>query len=469
MLKMLERLFEMSQFRLFLSLWTAVSIAVLIFIANQSFKPELSAPAELISSLNVTRLNTEDILRLRTSWPAILRDIREVEGLFQALKVRQTFRPIELKMTSKQPLRFQVESDQVEIGISYALAPGQVAHALLQNWFLQNKPVQNFSERLQQVLYADIFWAAAHGQFELGLPDSASILKISKTEIENANLKDVLLNVASTETISNSIWAPQEMRENAKVYEDGAPSRFINPVSLRKFLLSQVIKSQGQLSLNARIEFLKNLLLQSTSSYFSSFDHLDIEDLCDFVNTNFSEFGVDKKLNTSSLSADALFASEETLKTAAPSSISYIVQGPKDLELSPGHIILSQIDLKKISVHTLVVSVKKLADVQAIESAQLKAKKILAIHNPKNEFVNFESLKFLDFNLFATRNKKIQFAVFDQESLGFATKKKLDRSLSRLLEMPKVKIANLAVDAETLGIATAQWDSISQTYHVDPY
>ncbi len=463
MLNVIERLFEMSKFRLFLALWTSVSFAILIYMANQSFKPELSAPSDLVSNLDVTRLNTEDILRLRTTWPNILRDLHEVQGLLQALNIEQTLRPIQVKLSSQDPLLFQIESDQIEIGVQYALAPGEIAHALLQTWFMQNRPVQNYSERLKQILYADIFWAAAHTKFELGLPEPNSFLSLSKADIENSNFQDILLYVGSTETTLTSDWAPQGLHLKSGSFSSA--ERSINPLSLRKFLLAQVLKYQNQLSLNERIEFLKNLSQQKSSKYLASFDHLNIEDLCKFLNQSFSNLGVKRSIEESILSVDALFASEETLKTAVPTSISYILKNSESLVLAPGNILLSQKDLKKISVHTLVLSVRKISDIQSLEATSIKAKKILAIENPRNVFVNFESLKNLDFDRFAKRNKKIQFAVFDQESLSFATKKNLDHSLGLLLQLPKAKKQSLTAAAETLGITNAYWDSQSQTYH----
>ena len=94
----------------------------------------------------------------------------------------------------------------------------------------------------------------------------------------------------------------------------------------------------------------------------------------------------------------------------------------------------------------------------------MKAKKILAIENPREELVNFDALKNADYDRFAKRNKKIKFALFDQESLSFAAVKNLDQSLAKLLESSEPKPQSLAAASETLGVTSAHWDATSQTY-----
>ncbi len=464
MIRVFERLFEMSKFRLALALWTCVSIAVLIFFANRSFKPELSAPAELVSGTNLTRLTTEDIVRLRLRWPFVIRDLREVEGLFQALGANHTFHPIDLKLSSKNPLEFKIDPDSIVIGISYALAPGQLAHALLQNWFIQNKPVRNYSDRLQQILYADIFWAAAHGSFELGLPSTDYPIALSKDEIESSNLQDILFHVSSSDRIFASDWAPQEMRILNTTQAITLRDRTINPLSLRKFLLAQILKSESHFGIVARIDFLKKIALKTSASYHSSFEQLDFSSLSAYVNQIFTDLEIATRVNQKLFSVDALFNSDESIRTAVPFSISYILQNKDGFTLFPGNIIIRSDEVKAFSIHTLIFAVKKIADIKKIESTSVKAKKILAIENPRQELINFDSLKSVDYDRFAKRNKKIRFALFDQESLSFAAEKNLDQSLAKLLESSEPKPQSLAAASETLGVTSAHWDAISQTY-----
>lgn len=463
MLKVFERLFEMSKFRLFLTIWTSISMAILVFIVNRSFKPELSISPELISNLNLTRLSTEDSVRLRVQWPQIIRDLNEVHALFQALDIARIFHPIDLKISSQQPLEFKIEPDQIELGIDYALAPGELAHALLENWFIQNKPVRTLSDRLKQMLYADIFWTAAHSKFELGIPESQTRLTISEREIEKSNLQDILFQISSSQNLSESDWAPEESRANRTLTRNEVRERKINPLSLRKFLLIQILKSEMQLSLKAKIEYLKKIAVKTN---FSSPEDVDLRTLSHFVNQAFADFEIQTRLDKKSFSVDALFDSPESLKTAIPYSISYILHNSEGYTLFPGNLVVEKNEMRSLFVHTLVFFVQKIAAIQKFENTSFKANKILTIENPRNEFVQFDSLRGSDFNRFAQKNQKIRFAVFDQESLKYAAQKNLINSLARLLESSEPKPLRLADANEALGVTSAHWDSLTQTYRL---
>lgn len=462
LIQLIERLFEMSRFRLVLAIWTSVSVAILVFVANRSFKPELVAPAALISNLDVIRLTADDSLRLRMQWPLAVRDLEEVEGLFRALDARHTFHPISLKISSQKPLEFKIEPDSISLGIAYALAPGQLAHAILQNWFIQTKPVQNYSDRLQQILYADVFWAAAHGSFDLGLPDGTNSLSLSALEIRKASLQEILFHAGSSLEVFTSDWAPQEMRIANLAQAISTRKRSINPLSLRKFLLLQILKSEALLSIDGRINFLEKVLLKTSYSSFSQ--QVDLTNLTAFINQTFTDFGIQTKLEKRAFSVDALFDSNEALKTALPFSISYLLKNSDGLTLFPGNIIVTTSEMKDLSIRTLIFAAKKIADIRKFESTLFTAKKILAIENPRAELINYDALKDADFDRFAKRNKKIRFAVFDQESLNFAARKNLVAPLSKLLESSDSHSQNLAAASKTLGMTSPHWDAVTQTY-----
>ena len=255
MLNWIERLFEMSKFKVFLAFWTGLSCCALVYLANRSFKPELSPPKEFISNLNVTRLNSKDIILVRNAWPQILKDLHELRGLFQVLNITKSFQPIELKFSSKNPELFRVGPDSVELGISFALSPGQISHALLQNWYLQNRSVQSNSEKLQQLLFADIFWTAAHASFELGLPDLQNSLRLTNIDFENLRQENILAQIASSDLILASDWAPQEMQSQniSQKHDFLRRPGLINPLSLRKNLLIHFLKFEQGLGLSKRI------------------------------------------------------------------------------------------------------------------------------------------------------------------------------------------------------------------------
>ncbi len=471
MLNRLERLFENSKFRLFLALWTTASCAALIFFANRSFQSELSAPVALISKLNLTDLNSKDVARLQAQWPLILRELQEVRGLFQALNIESSFLPIEMKISSSEPLEFKVTSDVIELGISYALGFGQMPHALLQSWLLQSSPAHTYSEHLHQILFADIFWAAAHSRFELGIAGSKDVLAITKAEADRAKSANILLQVASSETTLASDWAPQGLRRQPRSTKSNLASKnadsknLINPLSLRKFFLSHILKYQYHLSLNARIEFLKNLTSLASRHSPSRIDLLTLKDLGQFVTQTFSSLGIPIVTTSYPFKVDILFVAKEETPSADPKIMSFISQAGQKLTLKPGNIILNDRDLKDISINTLIFQVKSLAELHRFESTRFKAKKILAIENPHNELVNFDSLMTLDFDRFARVNRKIQFAVFDQGSLNFAAKKNLAEPLARLLKLPNNNVQRLAGAAsDALGLSNPHWESSSQTY-----
>ncbi len=438
----LNQIFEHKYFKPFLLVWTICSLAFLLFYANSEYRVNLSAPPELISKISIQELSRQDLNVLRSKWPQIREDLKDLVGLFQILKLSQPAQPVTLELTSLEPLEFKVEPHKIKMGIAFAAAPGQLAHAILQSWILSRATPAQSHDLLTRILYADFFWSIAHSKFSLGLAYGQNTLSAP----QNLKPKDFLFEIASYKHFALSDWLPQELWK-ARFSQTRTD---LDPLSLRKILLSKILQNYENQNLNERIEMPRrigeNLWTESTYR-----DAPSVQRIPEFMNQVLSCFGFQKSF-PSRLSVSLYFASPNLLNNGAPTESSYVVEKM----LFPGEISLSQNDLKELHFLVQLKSVKKLSEVTQRTASEVSVDKWVEIENSE-KFVHFDALKDLDFEKFAKQNREIYFAVFDEASLRYAEKKHLQSDLTLMLEAHQQKVAS------TL-LGEMIWDASSQTF-----
>jgi hypothetical protein len=399
---------------------------------------------------------------LREHWPQVQQDLNELVALSHLLALPNPIEPVALELTSSQPLEFEIQDHKIKMGISFAIQPGQIAHALLQAWILSRANPSQKSDLLSRLLYADFFWSIAHSSFSLGLPDQQQRLAVP----ENLFIQNILFEISSQKHFLLSDWLPQEQWKNK--FLNLKPE--IDLLSLRPLILSLILKHYKNLSLFERIQ-MPIQVAEKLWEHDAILKKVRLDELGQLINQSLLNFGFQEILPRQA-SVHLYFESPELLDHGSPTQESYIARAT----LYPGEVQLTPDELSKIHAITSIKLVQNLSDAIRAPRSPVKSDKLLEIEATQ-EVIHFDALKDLDFEKFARQNREIYFAAFDQDSLQFAKKKKLQVELIQMLEdQPKNLAKNLAKKlAKNLAkkvtnnltnnlIGEVRWDSSSQTF-----
>lgn len=182
----------------------------------------------------------------------VRREMMSVGAFFSVLGLQ--FEPVRFQLNYENPQRYLVTARRIELGADLALAAGQVRHAFLKAWVLQNGQARFSVPVFRQDVIADLLMSIADDGLTLGVPGGAG--EFGYEDKSNATFFQQLATFGRT---CGSVWKTNDLlRICGQVRDSNRPVvEETSPFSARRAVGEAVWRSIEPLSAFDRVKFAK--------------------------------------------------------------------------------------------------------------------------------------------------------------------------------------------------------------------
>ncbi len=182
----------------------------------------------------------------------IRREIETVDAYASALGLK--FEPVRFLLNYENPQRYMVTARRIELGSALAEARGQVRHAYLKSWALQNTRAELAAAVFRRDVIADLFLSIADGGLALGMPGERG-----EFGYEDPSTTTFFEQLAAFGRVCRSPWKTNDL---LGICEGVRSSRLpvveeTSPFSVRRAVGEAVWRSIEPLNAFERVEFAK--------------------------------------------------------------------------------------------------------------------------------------------------------------------------------------------------------------------
>lgn len=489
--------------RKFLLFSTVCSLVLAMGLGSYLNRLPPALPESLISFATVINERGEVVLwqlgpgNVRFLQEQVQSEFIEVERFLRSI---QAIRPapvrLRFQLNLREPLKYAVHRDRIELGRDLAAAKGQVRHALLKAWLMENADSRITLRTHRLDVIADVWAAIMSGSFALQVPGFNEHLRYD----ENMQTR-FLEHAASLGHLCRSPWRSNALLSlcMAMFVTEERRDGNITPFAFRKLLGEQLWRAYASIGVFRRPEFLLSWIRSLTSRVQvdeneevsgdpenaslrgwhiwaqREIDEILPTELCRVGNSSLAleGFSVDIAAEFATRAAAENFTRTVLSPDGViqlPAARTAVLSHEESFILLPGEVRLSGEDLTQIQSHSLIWDGCVAPSSSQLLAYPLRLERALIVQNCNG---NGDRARYRSFvrdgnrrgvESFALDNPELRFVHVHLPSLQYAVAHGLVSPQSPFFSM--LKEHGMHIDRK-LGLSHANWNPALKAFHVN--